>query len=159
MRTIFRMLGLAAVAIFAGRAEAQPFLPQNPTITLPCGAVYYQRVSIFGSGVFAAKPPAVDFIFWVWAPGPCSAYGVRVNWVYQIANKANQQIVQTIFGSTTYKVIPYPSGVTQLILHCAPKLANTYCRNAAATLVAGKFPNPPYILGSATATIGPLLPQ
>jgi hypothetical protein len=153
------MLGLAAVAIFAGRAEAQqPFAPQNPTVTLPCGAIYDQRVSIFGSGVSIIKP-AVDFIFYVYPPGPCSVYGVRVNWVYQIANKATQQIAQTVFGSTTYKVLPFPfASITKLTVHCAPKLPNTYCRDAAATLVAGKFPNPPYIFGLATAPLGPVPP-
>jgi hypothetical protein len=152
--------GLLAVimSFLVGPADAEPLYPQNPTITLPCGAIYYRRASIFGSGSFLGNLPAVDFDFWVWAPGPCDVYGVKVIWVYEIASKATQQTVKNVAGTQTYSVLYAGQNVQHLTLHCVPTSAKNYCRYARAQLIAGKFPNPPYVSGNPIATIGPLSP-
>jgi hypothetical protein len=79
-----------------------------------------------------------------------------VTWVYQIADKTTKANIKTVFGSTTLPQVF--KNTAHVYVDCTATGANTYCKDASATIQAPAS-GPSYsIKGSASASIGPVAP-
>jgi hypothetical protein len=147
------LLIAAAATLLAGQAVAgKPTQPLTPGACLAAGIK--PAVRFFGSGVLNV-PPKVQFDFWIATDDTrCAARSVKVTWLYHLANKTTQANVKTVPGSTSFPQII--KGVTQHLYVNCTATANTYCKDASATI----SPSSTYgiVQGKGSASIGPLAP-
>jgi hypothetical protein len=80
-----------------------------------------------------------------------------VTWVYHLADKTTKVNVDTVHGSDTFPQIIKSVG-QHLFVNCTPKDANTYCKDASATIAPSSSGSNYSIKGSASASVGPLAP-
>jgi uncharacterized Zn-binding protein involved in type VI secretion len=152
----FFLLIAAATALFAGHAAAgnKPTQPLTPAACLAAGIK--PPVGFFGEGN-SNTAPNVQFHFLIGAgkPESCPLINVKVTWLYHIADKKTQANVKTVSGSTTFPQTA-PDQWARLTLDCTPPGANTYCKDASATIASGSG----YVIinGKGSASVGPLKP-